>query len=394
MAKRGTNTDSVAAARTTRSVLKTLLLTWVLATVSAPALLNAEEVMDMYRQAVVVQDQSDDLRAAAAKEALQSVLVRVSGHKSVLEQPEIASVLARASTYVDAYRYEEVDMAVNEQGEPVTRLVMNFSRPALEKLLREYKLPLWPSNRPSVLVWVVKDDLQEGRQMISLQEDSVAATAVDNAAQIRGLPLVYPLLDLEDRITLTPSQLWNLDQDAIDAASARYNTDAVLVVRYSQTASGRWLSDWTLVHKQHRPVFDVDADSEVALLSLGLAQASEYLASLYQVVLGGAVADNVVLDIDAVKGFGDYIQLMEYLQSLEVVQQMTLNRISGTHLQVTLQLKGEVSLLTAVLGLDRRLIKQERLPQKPTVTVTDPKATAVMNPSSPHQPLLYFSWLG
>ncbi|MYM65003.1 DUF2066 domain-containing protein [Pseudomaricurvus sp. HS19] len=365
---------------------------WLLLASVVPAA-SAEEVKGLYQQDELVANQSDSLRRKAASEALSKVIVRVSGRASVLGDPAVAAATADPLSYLEAYRYESTGELIVEGDEelPATRLVMSFSGVGIERLLRRNNLPVWPANRPAVLLWLVSDDLKAGRQLVELQGDSDSGRDVRRAAAERGLPLVLPLLDLQDKQALKPQQAWSMDQKAVTAASARYSSDAVLVGRFSHTASGRWLSDWSLLHKGEKSVFDADGSSQEQVIRAGLAAAAEKLASLYAVVSNGAAGGELLLEVDAVNGFAAWQQVVDYLQGLEAVQQLTLERYQNGMLTVQLKLAGDPSQLTAVLDLDRRLLPVSLPKPEPQLQPVDP-AAATVPAGEPALPRLRYRW--
>ncbi len=358
---------------------------WLLMASVVPAA-SAEQVKGLYQQDELVANQSDSLRRKAAAEALGKVIVRVSGRASVLRDPAVAAATGDPLAYLEAYRYESTDKLILEGDKelPATRLVMSFSGVGIERLLRRNNLPVWPANRPAVLLWLVSDDLKAGRQLAELQGDSDSGREVRRAAAERGLPLVLPLLDLQDKRALKPQQVWSMDQQAIAAASDRYSSDAVLVGRFSHTASGRWLSDWSLLHKGEKSVFDADGSSQEQVISAGLAAAAEKLAALYAVVSNGAAGGELLLEVEAVNGFAAWQQVVDYLQGLEAVQQLTLERYGNGMLTVQLKLAGDPAQLSAVLDLDRRLLPVSAPEPKPVAAAVDPAA----EPGSAGEPVL------
>ena len=62
----------------------------------------------------------------------------------------------------------------------------------------------------------------------------------------RGLPLSFPLLDLEDRVRVQPADLWAMDGAAIVEASTRYSPAAILVGQVETTGAGAWVASWRL----------------------------------------------------------------------------------------------------------------------------------------------------
>ncbi|MGH1372850.1 MAG: DUF2066 domain-containing protein [Cellvibrionaceae bacterium] len=347
---------------------------------------RAELVDHLYQQSELVLDQSDEARQRAAQSALSKVLVRVSGRATLLELESIQQVLGQSQRFVEAYRYESTGDTLVQDGVelPASRLVLNFSRSGIERLLREQQAPLWPANRPSVLVWLVKDDLSVGRELVSLQAAGELAQVASQVSKLRGLPMVLPSLDLQDLLNINADQVWTLDQAAIIEASARYRADVILVGRYTQTSSGRWLSAWTLLHKQHQQVFDIDTAEEGELVAEGLAAATDFLASIYSISSLGGATESVTLEVQQVNGFTDYVQVLNYLDSLEVVRQLDLVSLAGQSIRLRVKMEGEIHSLEDALELDRRL--QPTAPQRPDDSLIPTNLEPV---GSDENPLLY-----
>lgn len=368
-------------------------LVWLVAAfvwgLAAP-ICSAEVVVNLYQQGELVAGQGTKERKQAAASALATVLVRVSGQERVLTSEAVIKALDKPEKLLQAFRYESSDqlMTLNDQQVPASNLVMNFSRPGIESLLRQAHLPLWPSNRPSVLVWLVKDDLSQGRTLVSLQDGGELSEAVLGVAARRGLPLVIPLLDLEDQLSISADDVWRLEQAAIIEASARYQADAILVGRYSQTSSGRWISAWTLMHKQHQQVFDGEQQSQERLLEVGLNDVSEYLAGIYGISTNGRGAGTLLMEVQSVNSFADYVDVLAYLGELEVVRQLNLVAIEGGQVRLSLSMEGDVTSFTDTIELDRRL---QPMPQQTGQSVNLPAALAPLGSSD--NPLRY-RWPG
>lgn len=356
-----------------------------------PALGHAEAMSNLYQQSELVVGQSLDERRQAAGKALATVVVRVSGQKQALDSGEVKAALARPDLYVEAFRYESGNATLERDGVqvPATTLVLNFSRVSIENLLRQAGLPLWPANRPAVLVWLVTDDPEAGREMISLQDNGPLAAAVQAEARARGLPLVLPLMDLEDQVALNADDLWNLDQAVIEEASARYGVGAVLVGRYSEASSGRWMSAWMLLHKQDRQLFDTEGGSDAEVLQYALNATGDYLAGIYAINTRGGAVDAVMMEIEQVDAFDDYASALAYLQALAMVRELDVVAVEGARVRVLLRTEGEISQLRNALELDRRL--SPMMPATSGGAVSLPQELA---PAGSEQNPLRYRWAG
>ncbi|NIB41980.1 DUF2066 domain-containing protein [Pseudomaricurvus alkylphenolicus] len=326
---------------------------------------QAEVVEGLYRQQILVQSQGDAERREAASRALESVLVRVTGRTDIMQQPAASQLATRAGQLLESYRYETTTETLQQGDEqlPASRLILTFSRAAIDNTLRRAGLPIWPDNRPSVLVWLVKDDINGGRQQVSLQEPGELTAVVAEVTASRGLPVVVPLLDLQDQLSISADDLWRLDGEKIRAASARYGVDAIAIGRYSQTSSGRWLGAWSLLHKQRMEVFDSHSDQgEAALVAAGLDAIGTYLGNAYAIVSSPDTRGGVLLQLQQVQSFANYVDALDYLESMAVVRQLELIALRHSNLWVYLHTEGEIDALLDALALDRRLMAPAKDP--------------------------------
>lgn len=340
----------------------------------------AERVDNLYRERVLVANQSVEVRNQAAAEALRLVLMRASGRHTLGEQASLARALAKPQHLIESFRYESA--ADDESGQAQTRLQITFSQGSVEALLREAGLPIWPANRPSILIWLVNDDVHKGRQVVAFADEPELEAQLLASTQQRGLPHVLPLLDLEDQLSLGAEQLWQLDLQAIEAASGRYTVDAILVGRYSQTSGGEWLASWSLQHRQKQQLFDSRGDDLEVLFTQGLGAVANYFSGIYGITATDRRVDTQVMEVSGVDRFQSYVALTDYLDSLAVLRHVQLLEVRGQSLRFALQPEGSMSLLFDALALDKRLKPED------VVTIAGP-AGAQQTPQ-----LLRFYWGG
>src|SRR5690606_22276740 len=116
-------------------------------------------------------------------------------------------------------------------------------------------------------------------------------------AKRRGVPLILPLQDLEDRLALSARDLWSMDERAVRRASERYQADSVLVGRYSSTSSGIWRSHWQLYHTLGHPVFDLEASSLDDLLTSAVNRVADHFAGLYAITPREEGPDTTIIQL-------------------------------------------------------------------------------------------------
>jgi len=316
---------------------------------------SAEVVRDLYESRSLVSAQTRSERVVAAKQGLLQVLVKVSGQTDVSANPVVQAAMKKTQNYILQFSYESTDERIELEGgqtQPATLLLLKFSPQAIEGLLRAASLPLWPANRPSVLVWLVSDEINRGRNLVSDPDtyDHLIASAKE-----RGLPLVKPLFDLQDQIALDPGGLWSMDQGMIADASERYGADGVLLGRYTEFSNGRWRADWNLLHKGTSVAFQSDGESSEDLLSQGVGQTADRLASLFAIVPSNVQSGRVFAEVSGVDAFGGYIKVLDYFSNLDMVRDAQVKQVSGDTLLFSLNLEGGQALLLDTIALDKFL---------------------------------------
>ncbi len=316
-------------------------------------LVASGQPLDLYQADVLVLDQSEAERVRGARASLADVMLRLSGHPRVLEHEDVRAAIARAESYMHEFSYSGTDERLERDGEehPARRLSIRFAPSALEEILRTAGLPLWPANRPVVLVWMVEAEAGE-RQFVN---DTEYWRTLRSQARVRGLPLVSPLLDLEDRLALSADELWRLDQAAIRNAARRYQADAVLVGRYTRSSAGVVRSEWDLFHGLSRHGYDIRAEAVVDVLSDSVDQVANYFAEQYAIIPQEEGPDALIVQVSAVGSFAAYKSLQRYVESLPVVRRAELVSLRDDALTLRLYTEGGVDRLISQFARDDRL---------------------------------------
>lgn len=284
--------------------------------------LNAAE--PFYQVSAQVSSQAPEARAQAASKALKDMLWRLTGSQQAAQNPALASVLSRAETYADSFSYTG-----NEQ------ITFSFSPQGLNQLIKEYGLPYWPPNRPKVLVWSLLDGQWPGPDDSRLAELKAQARA-------RGIPLVFPQYDSEDRTALSAEQFKALDSEALLNASFRYSLDTVMAVVISDGGS-RWQFD----HRGEKRA----GDNAVQ----GINALADFLAARYAVGgTGSSTASSAFIAVSAVD-FVQYKHISDYLKKHSLVTACRLQQSSGKELIFEVSLRANIEQFNTSLSLDRRL---------------------------------------
>ncbi|HEY7774869.1 MAG TPA: DUF2066 domain-containing protein [Marinagarivorans sp.] len=310
--------------------------------------------VEYFSAQVPVSSQSANDRKAALSQAMASVLVKVSGSLDAPESEQGRIAQANAGAYVQQYRYVQPTQKQREQGFTLL-LKADFDPDKVRALLKDSGQGVWPSNRPQTLIWAIEDTPENGRQIIADPENPRVA-ALFERAQARGLPILWPLWDLDDQFMLPAESLWALDDEAILAASARYDVNTVLIARYSETTSGEWFATWQFYHAGEQRSYDYRTLNEGELGALGIDPLVAFLAQRYAVQ--NSTDDSELLQVVALQGVDNYHQYsvaLEYLEKQSLIRQVSLVGVRDSELTLHILLSGSWQQLADALALDRKV---------------------------------------
>jgi len=339
----------------------------------------AGDVGGLYEVDRLVVGQSADERNAALADALTILIERVGGRKGIVDASGLTPTLKRAKDYVERFEYIPLDtlpasadddpaasahetsggsdgVENPEQGAPVPfryRLHILFDKASVERLLESHQVPIWGRLRPTLVVWLAVDD--GGRRY---------TVAPDNAGRLnqilaeisvrRGLPIILPLMDLEEQAQISFSDIWGDFADAIRAASGRYRAGAELVGRaYRQ--DGKWSLRWSLYSESladHWSGEEVSLDTSVAV---ALEQAADRLGDLYARSADQAEDKRVEMQVRDVDSIGGYARLLSYLESLELISGVIVTEVRSDEVTFSLRLKSEPRFLSRAIEFDDTL---------------------------------------
>lgn len=320
-------------------------------------LLWAARTVDLYTEdAILAQNARQSEQDKAVAEALGRVLIRVTGDQAIVATEEGLAMMGDANDYLSTFRFERSDVTLtNVLGEavPTKRMIMQFDRGAVENALVRNRLPIWGPKRPEILIWMA--DRLEGSDRITGDSDSSElATTLKATAAERGIPLVLPLMDLGDTLDVGFTEVYGLFTSDLAVASERYQPDATLVARVSQQG-GEYQADFIYLMEDDRQRYQVQAETEAALMTALVGRIASRLADQYAVVLDPAMAGQISLRVNAVTDLATLAEVESYLESLNLVTRATLRRVEPESVQFDLDISGDRNQLRDALALDRRL---------------------------------------
>ncbi|MCB1615686.1 MAG: DUF2066 domain-containing protein, partial [Pseudomonadales bacterium] len=280
-----------------------MLLTVLTAAGFSVEKVHAEQLESLYDEQVLVLNQSEGERARAGRQAFERVFRRLTGKQLsgfVSAPPGNVDNYLEQFSYAPSDKFIESNSSGFEELLPAIALNFRFSSEAMGEYARRLGVPLWSANRPTTLVWMVVDR-QGSREYLNEEGFGLEYGYIRQQDTLLGLPIIFPLHDLQDELVVSVEQVWDLDQDAIHQASLRYQADSILVVKVAETASGKWLGSWHYYLGGKGFDIGVESESLFGFLEAGIENLSGYLAQRFTV--SDTLDHRVQLSVSGVRGF-------------------------------------------------------------------------------------------
>lgn len=315
----------------------------------------ATEVANLYTANVPVSSQSNQARNTALHDALAQVIVKVTGSRAAPDDPQVASIVGNAQHYLQAYRYERhvprADEPVFGAGAaPTLDLWAQFDSRALDAALRAAGQPLWGSERPATLVWIA---YQEGdqRQIVSTEAAGKVVAAVQEAADARGLPVIFPLMDVDDRSHLGFSDVWGGFVQPVVQASQRYQPNAILVGRIDATDLNNAASHWTLIVGGQPTSWDGANGTPVEAATAAIQHLADVYASKFVIRTGAQTIPDLKIVVSGIDNLQAYGQVLKYLRSLSAIGVVEPTAVAGDSVTYTASARGSIADLRQTIAL-------------------------------------------
>lgn len=324
---------------------------------------GAAEITGLYDALIPIaaRDNERDRRQAYGL-ALQEVLLKLTGRRDTLDDPEIKRGISNAQTLVESWTYRTAPV-VPAAGETVSGgeqllLQVGFFPSEVQRLLNSARIPIWPQNRPETLMWILVEQELGSRVMFgtTVENNAEIMQQIQAAAAKRGLPLLLPLLDFTDQRALSIEQLRNFDEVAIRQASMRYGNESILAMRIFQSVSGETVTKAQYLFRDQVMELNFIDDSLQPAVDGSVNLVAEQLAGNYAVLLSGtAGSTEVIMTVEGIKGPKDYADLMQYANNMTAVDKVDLVGVANGAVQLRLFTSGQLRQLIEAIAVDRRM---------------------------------------
>jgi len=331
---------------------------------------EAIEVTDLYQYKILVNDKTRSSRLAASKEAIAKVLLKVSGRTINVNSSAIRKAKRNIPSYMLKYEYFDGDNAQQF-------LVVQFEANKINKLLESDELPIWGNRRPLVVLWLATED-ELRRELVTQDSYPQLEQLLTDKASRRGLPIVIPLLDLEDRQLVSVTDVWANFSSPIVSASKRYNSERIVTARlYQGIENNLWKLDWRFSDEVKFTINELVGDKQ-QIVGQMIDDVADKLAIQYAVE-SLSFNDSGIYNI-TLSGLNDFssVELAKrQLLSFSVVESVLLKVVKDNKFHMQLRLTGSDRDLAKALELDKSFVR-----------LFDPLASVKENPKNAYR------WVG
>jgi hypothetical protein len=326
---------------------------------------GAVTVEDLFTVELPVADQTTSLRLESFSEAFKQVIVKVSGSDEALRSPALERPIESSARYVKQFRYINRDSPDDEEFE-AERLYLriDFNQQLIESLLRENNFPVWGRERPSSLL-VISYDVNESIKLVADDSTPDLVEALDRAASIHAVPVLFPLMDLEDIALVKIGDITARQYDGINTMAMRYAPDALLVGQIIGRSGVGWQGDWEVRFAEQIFKWKFEASAKQEVIDQVIRHLAKILALEYALEDHRRVEQSLLLSVSALEGIDNLIVVQQYLKSLNVVESVRVAMINKDVITYRLLLRNDAEDLQRLIDFGE-VLEQEDFPQVST----------------------------
>ena len=277
-------------------------------------------VAGLYEAEVAVADQGSASQKQGVASALQEVLIKLTGDRAIQDRSDISELLQRPDQFVQHYKFQKKPVIRNDQLVLDGQLYLQvaFNADLLDKAMQNYGIPQWGRIRPATLIWLVAQQ-DSGKSFVGLEDTMGYAAVIGARAQQRGIPLIYPVLDYDDRLIIQEEDIGADSLDPIRQASQRYAPDAVLTGTIMAQETGNWDAQWMMLVHEETVALTTTGESAELALQAGIDWLADELARRYVQPTAVAGSSGVDIVVQNINNFNEYSRVLKYLRTLNSV---------------------------------------------------------------------------
>lgn len=324
-------------------------LTLVLLLVCLPLTAFALKVTSLYQVEVSIVSQTEDIKEQAIQEGFAQVLMKVSGDPNILDNPLIRANVRRADYYVQDYSFSSPSTSSS-----LYTIVINYSEPDVKRLLKKAGEQFWSDNRPLLLVWLAVTDQDNNTTIIDSESELNAFANMSHLGKKVGLPLIFPMMDVDDLSKVSDTDISNKSLDALNSAAQRYSPDGLLIGNV-HVIDGGIDGDWELLVGDKKWDWSL-TDASIEGMASGIVNiVSQTLAKYYVVKNPGNVV-SFKMNIKNVTHRQDLLAVMDYIKQISSVRKVKVAQVTSDQVVLSVLSRGDVATVKNNMAINKKLI--------------------------------------
>jgi hypothetical protein len=254
----------------------------------------AAHIASIYQASVPVEAQTPENKVKAEKQALEQVLIKVSGDSQVLDSPRVQSRIEKIEDIESLIQEFGYVTSSNTPGMPYM-LQVSFDPSAINRILRNADVSVWSPNRPLVIAWVEYEAPDVPATIIDNDSASDIKGLIKKYADEKGLPVVLPMMDITDLNQVSVSDIVAMSIPTLEEAAKRYGSNNILIMRVIKDQNGYTLLS-KLITKDDEWEWNISGKSADEVIAELLKNVGDTLVNRYAILMHKPVASSILKD--------------------------------------------------------------------------------------------------
>ena len=290
---------------------------------------------------------------AGVEQALQDVLVKVSGNKFINTLQPVQAITRAPDSMVQQFTYDDLNTDVQNLG-----LTVQFDSDMVDHVLQETGQSIWAGKRAQTLVLFVYN-YADGGNLLSAED--VAASYFKAAADRRGVTLLFPISDIANNVLLNPSVDSDVVNDYLQKLAKQYHVQQVL---FGREVSLDTRFEWQLYAQDDQYAWQGNADDQRLAISQAVDHVVDDMVSRAAVFQGENMQSVLHVSVDHIHDLQAYKSLLKLCKNASVIAHFSVAEVLADKVILNVTAKGGSVALSAFFAENSPSLK----------AVTDPAA--------------------
>ena len=307
-------------------------------------------VDSLYTIELQAADKTLNERNALFLQSFEQVLLRLVREPSISTMPSIQVAKEQIDKYVSSFLYKDI---LDSNTNALFKLKITFNEKMINSLLKEANIPYLGKNRPVILTWLLVE-ANNGFKLAGEQEQEFFISKLEKLAIENSIPLVFPLLDIEDLSKIQNIDVFNSGTISFEEFSIKYNADLILIGKVSHFA-GQWYGKWNMLGNNYSE-WNINATELDELYNQLVNILKINLINNYAANIADQNNDNVInMKIMGISSIENYFNILNYLKGLSLVSLVKVIEITDNDMVFGLNIHGEKERILKAIRRDKIL---------------------------------------